>query len=212
LYHKTMAAAQAAMPSHPTEDDSKGYALYSDPATRALQLSMREYALRNEPVIRKALASSGDDAHREVAAHLLGSARRSKRQIAALARATRDPHEGVRNNATRALIVLANSGPKVAAQIPADGFIELLSSGAWTDLNKGSGLLDILTRNRPPKLLARLSVARGRLEEMARWRTGHAQPARMLLGRMQGMDEEKLAKLVSAENRDKILKALHVRP
>jgi hypothetical protein len=212
LYRKTMDALENAVRHRTTEDDSRGYALYSDPTVHALQLSMREFALHHEPIIRKVLASSGDTYERAAAAHLLGYARRSKRQIAALVRASRDPDEGVRNNATRALIALANSDPKVAAQIPADGFIAMLSSGAWSDLNKASGLLDALSRSRPPKLLARLAGARERLEEMARWRTGHARAAQLILGRMEGMGEERLAHLVNAGNTGEVLKALHVRP
>jgi hypothetical protein len=67
--------------------------------------------------------------------------RQSSSQIAALVHASRDSNSGVRNNATRALLVLAESNPKRAKEIPADKFIELLLSGTWTDLNKASGLL-----------------------------------------------------------------------
>lgn len=201
VYKQAEAAFFSAMERGATGDDhSKGYSLSPDDATlRAKQLAMHEYAARHEDVIRVVLRSSADVEQRRIAAEMMGYANQSRRQIAALVRATRDPDDSVRNNSTRALMVLANSDPKAAASIPAAGFVEMLNSGTWTDRNKGSGLLLALSRWRAPKLLASLRAqALDSLIEMARWHeTGHASAAWMILGRVGGIEEEQLAKLAS---------------
>lgn len=182
------------------DDNSKGYSLSPDDATlREKQLAMHEYAARHEDVIRAVLRSSADDEQRRMAAQMLGYANRSRRQVADLVRATRDPDDDVRNNATRALMVLANSDPKVAASIPAAGFVEMLNSGTWSDRNKAGGLLSTLSRWRSPGLLSTLRArALDSLTEMARWRAqGHAYAARTILGRVAGIEETQLTKLVS---------------
>src|SRR5688572_16475288 len=181
------------------EDDSQGYALSADDQElRAKQMAMREWAVRNEAAIFPVLRSSGDVKHRQAAAHLLGYAKRSRRQIAELVRASRDEDETVRNNATRALLVIANSDETAAATIPADGFVEMLNSGEWTDRNKAAGLLLQLTRRRSPRLLS--LIRRTSLEsliEMAGWATDHAQAARTILGRIAGIWESELERMVA---------------
>jgi hypothetical protein len=140
----------------------------------------------------------------------LGYARRSAEQIQALARASYDSDETVRNNAIRALAVLAQSNPRVAGRIPAEHFIAMLSSGSWTDRNKPGFLLDELSKRRDPKLLSQLrSRALDSLIEMARWRSrGHADFARILLGRIAGIEETHLLQLVDAGQVDQIIAAL----
>lgn len=179
------------------EDDAKGYALSSDDQElRAKQLAMHAYATQHEAAIRRVLRRSADKAQREMAAELLGYTDQSAGQIADLVWASHDHDEGVRNNATRALGVLARSSPKVAARIPAAGFIEMLNSGVWMDRNKASYLLLELSQRRDPKLLAAMRAqALTSLVEMARWRAGHAQPARVLLGRIAGIEETRLQQL-----------------
>ena len=85
------------------EDDSKGYALSADSKLRSEQLAMREYALAHGELILQVLGSSSDDQQRVVASALLGYAEQSGKQIAALARASNDANETVRNNSVRAL-------------------------------------------------------------------------------------------------------------
>jgi hypothetical protein len=156
------------------------------------------------------LRSSADAQQRIVAAHLLGYATKSDEQLVALVRASHDPDDTVRNNAIRALGVLASSDPKEAARIPAAGFIAMLNSGSWTDRNKAGFLLDVLSEGRDPKLLGRLRAeALDSLIEMARWRVaGHANFARILLGRVAGIEENHLQQLVAAGQVDAIIKAL----
>jgi hypothetical protein len=182
------------------EDQSKGYALSVDAALRVKQLALRRYAIGHELAVRRVLESSPDAGQRATAAHLMGYARQSRTQIAALVKASYDADAEVRNNATRALWLLAASSAQRAAQIPADGFMEMLYSRSWTDRNKASLLLEVLTRRRDPQMLRTLSAqARQPLIEMAGWRSaGHAYAARMILGRCAGIDEGRLGKLVAA--------------
>ena len=192
------------------EDDSHGYALSEYPPLHAKQLATRDYAAHHEPLVRRVLKSSRDAEQRRVAAHVLGYAQQSKEQIAALVHASRDRDETVRNNAVRALVVLARSDPKVAARIPAADFIEMLNSEKWSDRNKGGGLLEILSQRRDPRLLGRLrSQALESLIEMARWRSSaHAHAARMMIGRVAGIEENRLQQLVQTGQVEQIIKAL----
>lgn len=210
LYKQTMDVLLQAVQSGGEEDRSKGYSLSSDPALRAKQLATREYAVRHEDLVRRVLESSSDAQQRIVAAHVLGYARQSNKQIAALARASRDNDEHVRNNAVRALAVIAESSPKAAERIPAAAFIEMLNSGSWTDRNKGSSLLNTLTKSRDAKVLGELRAkALGALLEMARWRdSGHAYAARILLGRIAGIEEARLQQLAQTGQVDQIINAL----
>lgn len=203
IYRQVDAAFLSAMQRGLSGDDaSKGYSLSRDDSVlRDKQLAMHEYAVRHENEIRVVLRSSADNEQRQIAAHLLGYANQSKRQIADLVWASRDPDEGVRNDATRALGILAISSTKVAAQIPTAGFIEMLNSGIWSDRNKVGGLLMILSQWRTPKLLAALRAdALQSLLEMARWRSGHAYAARIILGRIARMEESGLQKLAEDNN------------
>ena len=210
LYRETMAAWMPAVQKQAAEDVSQGFALSSDPALRARQLAVRDYALRNESLLRSVLESSADAQHRIAAAYLLGYTRQSNAQIAALVRASRDSDDTVRNNASRALGVLATANSKLAERIPAAGFIEMLSSGSWTDRNKAGYVLDALTKWRNPRLLGQLrSNALDTLLEMARWRVnGHAYSARMLLGRIAGIEESRLKRLAENGEAEQIIDAL----
>ncbi|HET6841433.1 MAG TPA: HEAT repeat domain-containing protein [Candidatus Angelobacter sp.] len=177
------------------EDDSQGYALNHDPEMRARELAIREFALKNEELLCQVLATSRDAEHRQTAAEFLGYAAQSQKQIDALVEASRDGDDGVRNNATRALSVLASSSPTMAGKIPAAGFINMLNSGTWTDRNKGSAVLMDLSRSRDPGLLTELRArAMPGLIEIAHWDTGHAM-TRSILGRLAGMSEENINKM-----------------
>lgn len=114
LYEQTMDAHTASvLKGNAHEDTSKGYALSTtDPALRAKQLAVRAYAIQHERLIRAVLDSSSDTQQRIVAAYLLGYARQSRQQITHLVRASHDVNDTVRNNATRALGVLAESNKK----------------------------------------------------------------------------------------------------
>jgi HEAT repeat protein len=158
LYDQTMDAVQeAAKKGDVGEDDSHGYSLAHNPTLRAKQLAMRQYAVTSVGSVELALRDCGNPEHRRAAAEILGYATHSETQIKELVRASRDADDQVRNNAIRALWVLATSSRKTAARVvPADQFIEMLNSGIWEDRNKVGQLLVVLTASRSPHLLARL--------------------------------------------------------
>ena len=102
----------------------------------------------------------------------------------------------MRNNAIRALGVLASSDVELAAPIPASLILDLLSSGVWADRNKSVAVLASLTRSRDGRVLAELKQrSLGALIECARWRwIGHSYWPRVILGRLAGIDEDTIAR------------------
>lgn len=194
------ALERAIMNGHSTEDHSEGYALTNDPKARKAQLAIRDYALQHEDLLFQVLASSSDAQHRAVAARILGYGRQFDQQTDALVRASLDADDGVRNDAVRALWVLADGKPAVARTIPSEPFIRLLRSGAWSDHNKASLVLMALTTTRDPQVLGQLRAdALDPLLEMGRWRSiGHAEAALTILGRIAGIEEATLEQLIVA--------------
>jgi hypothetical protein len=183
----------------PQEDSNPGYLLIKYPPARKLEMQVREYALAHAAELEDVLRHSCDSQQRSRAADALGYAERSERQIAALLGACRDADDGVRNEATRALGEILRADAPMARQIPAALFVEMIGSGIWTDRNKASMVLTALTQSRDPELLAQLkSQAWEPLVEMARWRSGHAVMGRLILGRIQGIPEDRLTPLVYA--------------
>jgi hypothetical protein len=210
LYQDAMAALLPAIQKgNSGEDDSRGYSLSNDPVLRSKQMAMREYAMAHEQSLERTLRTCGTPQDRRAAAEMLGYGQTSARQIGALVYASRDPDSGVRNNAIRALYVLAMASPKTASQIPAASFIEMLNSGAWEDRNKAGLLLMALTLSRNPQLLHQLSTeALPSLIEMARWRNpDHAYPYRVMLGRIAGCSEVRIQQLVANTKSDEIIAA-----
>jgi hypothetical protein len=173
LYKKmSQAERDATLRSLAEEDRPVGYRLLKEPVAQAGELSFRDYAL--------------------------GFSARTSRQIPALVRAARNPDEEVRNNPTRALVEIVKGNPAAAPQISPDNFIDLLRSGTWTDRNKGSALLSLLTESRDAILLRRIqSEAGDALLEMARWRTlGWALPARQIRARIDGKSDSFLSAMM----------------
>jgi hypothetical protein len=199
LYNRTVNESLSAIRSNQAgEDHSKGYALSQFPPLRQTQLALRAYAVDHSNVIERALQNCQDAENRAAAAELLGYANLSRQQIDTLVRASDDSNLTVRNNATRALWVLASSSEKAAAMIPASHFVALLNSGKWQDRNKAGLLLMALTKYGDPGLLSNLrSQALDSLVEMARWHDlGHADPYRFLLGRIAGTNPDRIQQLV----------------
>jgi len=199
--YKTMSQAErdAALRSLAEEEDKPvGYRLMKEPVAHAAELSFRAYALGHEEEILKALTSSGAADQRAMATDALGFGARTSQQMATLVRVARDPGGEVRNNATRALMEIIQGDPAAASQISPDNFIDLLRSGTWTDRNKGSSLLALLTQSRDPVLLRRIqSEAGDALLEMARWHTfGWALPARQIRARIDGKSDSILSALM----------------
>ena len=157
----------------------------------------------------KVLQSSADAKQRQVASQVLGYARQSHEQMAVLVVASRDSDDWVRNNATRALGVLVHSDPKLAKEIDPEPFMAMLGSGIWFDHNKAVKLLEAMTAGRDPRLLAKIrEQALDPLIEMATWsEAGHSISARMIVGRVGGIPEEKLSLMAWFGSTDAIVAA-----
>ena len=117
----------------------------------------------------------------------------------------RDSNAEVRNNATRALWLIAafaRNAPDRKIEVPPDPFVDLLNSLTWTDRNKSSLALMSLTEPRDRALLSLLQQkAVPALTEMARWKSrGHAIASVMILGRVAGIREHELASAVATGN------------
>ncbi len=179
------------------EDCADGFALSVYEPLREKELELADLAQQHAGLLPKVLRESSDATHRAIAATSIAALRDKQVVQEALARAMRDPDPGVRNNATRALLVLsdwANDVEEFAVKIDVEPAIEMLESITWTDRNKAAGLLFHLSEQRNPILLATLrerSVPA--LAEMARWSSeGHSYTSRMLLGRVAGLKEPEL--------------------
>ena len=173
------------------EDHSLGYPLSQDSDVRDLQQRIREYALNNASELFAVSRESANARHRGIAIDAIGYGLHSADQIEALTHSALDPDQTVRNNAIRALWVLASSEVELQAPIPYDTFVDLPASEVRTDRNKSVALLSELTEDRDSGvILAILQRSLEPLVECARWSwNGHAYRARVILGRIGGMDE-----------------------
>lgn len=207
LYTRAVDAILAAVErDQADEDHDQGFALSQNPAARARQLEVREYAKTHARLVEGALRDCSSAHNREAAAMILGYADRAHEQIEALVRAADDPDSDVRNNAIRALWVLAAADPR---GIPTEPFLLLLNSSLWVDRNKAGLALSELTKNRPPELLTQIrQEAMDSLVEMARWHSeGHAEPYRMILGRLAGWDDTRTDQAIAANRVEEIIAA-----
>jgi hypothetical protein len=190
------AFTEAVLKGNSSEDDSQGYALTNDPATRATQERFITFAARDLNILRDVLSHSDDAHHRALAAQVIAYSADKQAVVNDLVEAMLDPADGVRNAAMRALAVMAASArrpDKQPIKIPARLFIEMLNSVDWTDRNKSSWALSNLTAQRDPAVLSELrQTALPSLVEMARWKTGHAYMPFILLGRVAGIPEDEI--------------------
>ena len=194
------------------EDRSQGHALSFDPAVHAIQERFIIYAARHRKRLRAVLRSSAEATHRALAAEVLGYAADKKAIVPDLVSAMRDPDESTRNNATRALLViatLAGRAPERRLRIPPQPFIDLLDSLVWTDRNKSAGALEQLTASRDPALLSALRArALPSLIEMARWQSpAHAASSIIIVGRIGGLSEEEIQSAQQRGDADRVIAA-----
>jgi HEAT repeat protein len=177
------------------EDDSQGHALAADyPPLRAVQQIFIDYARDHAALASEVLASSANARHRAVAAVILGYAPDKRAAATALIRGVSDPDDGVRNNATRALGVIATysvAHPELGIHIDPEPFVEMLNSVVWTDRNKGEMVLAQLTAGREPGLMKLIGKrARPALIDMCRWKNpGHSFQGCLLLRRVEGLPD-----------------------
>src|SRR5215475_7517626 len=121
------ALTEAVIKGNSSEDDSQGHALTNDPAARAVQERFIRFAARDLITIRDVLRHSDDAGHRALAAHVIAYSTDKQALVNDLVEAMRDPDDGIRNNAMRALAVMAGSAPqtdKNQIRIPVRPFIE----------------------------------------------------------------------------------------
>jgi len=194
------------------EDDTQGHSLAIDPDTRGAQQRFLVIASRDDRKLRTVLRESADAEHRALAAVILGYAGDKQSAVDDLVRAVNDPAEGVRNNAMRSLLVFTMTEPtatRPVPKVPYEPFVGLLNSPIWSDRNKSSHALSVLTKNRDPKLLALLRTeAMVSLVEMARWKSvGHAGAALTILGRMAGLPDDVVQQQVMRGEREPIIAA-----
>jgi hypothetical protein len=191
------------------DETAEGYSLSKDPIMRADELKLIDYARAHSADVYRVLENSASRRHRIAAAWIAGYTPKGEHQIAALLRAVDDPDSTVRNNSIRVLAVLAEHAPDLARQIPAQPFIPMLSSLTWTDRNKAMFVLEPITAARDPKTLESLRrEATDALRQMSHWTYwGHASMALTLLGRANGIPEDRLQDLIKTRNAAAILDA-----
>jgi hypothetical protein len=195
------------------EDDSQGHQLMNNAAARAYQKKFIGYAVNDLPILRKVLHYSVIGEQRAIAAQIIAYAKDKKEVVDDLLYAVHDSNDEIRNNATRALGVIAgysNQKPELRIQIPETDFIQMINSLVWTDRNKGLFVLASLTQQRDSIFLQQLrKEALPSLMEMAQWKApGHAGPAYFILGRMAGYDDEKIQTQFSSDRRNIFLQEI----
>ena len=195
-----------------SEDISEGHALSSDSTVRMIQRRFATVAASNLDSLRTVLRTSADAGHRALAAQIMGYAANKQSVVENLVDAMRDPVAVVRNNATRALALiagLAQRRPELGIRVPYEPFIDLLNSLAWTDRNKASLALMQLTESRDPAMLAALKArAFDSIVDIARWTNpGHAVPGVFMLARIAGIPDAEAFAMFERGEKEKIIAA-----
>lgn len=179
------------------EDRSAGHSLSEYPPMREKQVQLISIANERFSSLAKVLRDSSDEKSRAAAAYILAFANDKKTVVGELQLACNDASSLVRNNAVRALGVLATfaqTNDEKKLEISYQPFLQLLKSLTWTDRNKGSALIDSLSVGRDQSLFKTLKEEYlNELEEMARWKSsGHALFSIRILARMAGIGEEEI--------------------
>jgi hypothetical protein len=194
------------------EDVSQGHSLLADSAARMIQLGFVDLAAKHRDSLRVVLRTSDDEGHRGLAAEVLAYSANKQSIVPDLVYAMRDPSGEVRNNATRALALIAMYGqqhPELKITVPYEPFIDMLNSMAWTDRNKASLALMQLTESRDPVLLKELRTrAFDAVVDIAQWTNpGHAMAGIIILGRMAGLPDADVYAMYERGEKDKIIAA-----
>ena len=195
------------------EDDTEGHAYMHFPAARAAQERFVQLASDHRAELVTVLHQSANQEHRAIAAQVLAYLPDKRTVVPALVEATRDPYPTVRNNAVRALALIAGFGrrhPDRGIMVPSEPLVDLLNSLVWTDRNKSSLALMQITETRDSTLLALLkSRALPSLIEMAQWKAmGHATAPLVILGRIAGMPDTDIFAALASNRREPILEAI----
>jgi hypothetical protein len=156
-----------------------------------------DFAGKYFSLLANVLKNSEYAAHRAAAAEIIAYSVNRQMVVDYLLYAINDLDEEVRNNATRALGILAGYIKlhlELKITIPAGPFIKMMNSIVWTDRNKGAMVLMQLTQSRDKKLLHEIKqLALPSIIEMAKWKDrGHTLSSFVLLGRIADIDEQTL--------------------
>jgi len=197
-YHEFMDQVMEAVQKNDAgEDRSNGHSLMNYAPARVIQEKFITYASTQLKLLEKVLKFSSNANERAVAAFIIAYSANKKKIIHDLLYAVEDADEEVRNNATRAIGIIAayaNKYPEKNIKIPAEPFIKMINSVIWTDRNKGIFVLLSLTEKRNRELLKKIKLqAFNSLIEMAKWRNrSHAEMSFIILGRLADMKENEI--------------------
>ncbi len=210
------ALTEAVLKGDAVEDDSQGHALFNNAKVHQIQEQYLILANQYLKELRAVIRHSAYPAHRALAVQIIAYHKNKAEIVKDLIFGMSDADSNVRNNAMRALGVLAVFARKNRSKqikVPVEPFIKMLNSIEWTDRNKASLALFRLTEDRNQTILLKLrNQAFGSLAEMARWKSvGHAYSSFTILGRIGSFSEEEIAKALSSEDREAFIKTILVR-
>jgi hypothetical protein len=212
---------QAVLNGDVAEDRSAGHSLMNNPKARAAQEKFILIANENLNLLRQVLHESADDAHRALAAEIIAYYKDKSVVVSDLVYAMKDANSTVRNNAMRALGLIAAysfAQPEKNNKIPFEPFVDMLNSIEWTDRNKSSLVLAELTEKRDAELLDLIRrKATPTLIEMAQWKNeGHAGMPFLILGRIAGFSDDEIMRALMTGKRKNLIaeaqKKLKVKP
>lgn len=208
----TAALREAVAQGQADEDHAAGHALMKFPRARAAQERFIDLAVEYEDQLRNVLRESRFPLQRALAAQVLGYLPDKRSAAGILAAGLDDPSPAVRNDAARALWVIAGfarDSAEILARIPRDPLVRMLASVVWTDRNKASLVLMALTATRDTSMLGVLkSRAMPELVEMARWQSAdHALAAVVILGRIAGTPDDAIFAAWSEGDRERVIRA-----
>jgi hypothetical protein len=181
------------------EDWKYGHALIHYQPARKIQEKYKIWADEDFDMLSKVLRSSAFAEERATAAQIIAYYFDKNKAVPELMYAIIDESDEVRNNAIRALAVIAyysSLHPEKNIQIPFMPFTRLIKSVDWSDRNKGLSVLMQLTQKRDSVILNELKRSSlDALKEMAIWKSElHALPAYVILARIAGIPEEEIMK------------------
>lgn len=201
---------KAVLKGDAAEDRSAGHGLMNNAEARAIQEKFIPLASRNLKLLRRILRESSDAQHRALAAEIIAYYKDKSAIVADLVEALKDADGSVRNNAMRALGVIAGyaqAHPEKKIKVPFEPFVAMLNSLEWTDRNKSALVLGELTVRRDAELLKLLrEKAVPALVEMARWKNdGHAGTSFFILGRVGGLSDEEIGQSWMSGKREDLI-------
>ena len=207
----TTALGEAVERGQASEDHSAGHAMTEYAPARAVQQRFMQLAGEHEAQLRTVLRDSRFPMQRALAATVLAYLPDKSKAAQALAPGLTDPSPAVRNDAARALWIIAEFAKDslaIRSQIPIDPLVAMLRSLTWTDRNKASLALMALTAERDSALLATLQArVMPELMEMALWQSApHALAPLLILGRIGGVPDDEILAAWAEERREDVIR------